>query len=139
MRDRGWRKSNPSSHLFVGLVLIIVGVMSMMARLDMVYGLEILDRGWPLILIGFGFFKVSQSQTGAGRGGGLFWIAIGALFLASAEWLYPGQCVEPPVAGLDDLVRHFHGLAVPPWECTGSRFDVDGWRDGPLGRLRTPL
>ncbi len=64
----------------MGLLILGLGIIFMLDRLDVLYAGEIL-RLWPALLIMFGLFKILQSYSGTGKFIGLIFVISGSLLL----------------------------------------------------------
>ncbi|HUN66712.1 MAG TPA: DUF5668 domain-containing protein [Bacteroidota bacterium] len=66
--------------LFYGLLITIVGVVFLLDNMDIVEAHQVF-RFWPVLIILFGFFRLSRGCRPGSRVFGLFWITVGVLLL----------------------------------------------------------
>lgn len=79
---RRQRQFNPTTHVFLGLVLVALGVLFTLDNMQIWRAREIL-RYWPAALIALGLVQIVQSRAPGGWLGGAIWIAIGSLLLGN--------------------------------------------------------
>ncbi len=72
--------SHSYSHLFIGLLMILIGVVALLDNFDVIDAWEIF-RFWPVLLILFGYLRMSHAMSGGGRTIGLLFITLGILLL----------------------------------------------------------
>jgi predicted membrane protein len=73
-------KKNLSGRIFWGLVLILLGVLFLLDQMGRADFGDIVSRWWPLILVAIGLWQLISSNFQE-LAGGLFMIALGAIFL----------------------------------------------------------
>jgi predicted membrane protein len=69
-----------SFQLFLGLFIIILGVLYTLENLGIVYAHDYL-RFWPVLLILYGATRVIQCETTRQKGWGIFWIIVGSFMV----------------------------------------------------------
>ena len=88
MRMRAERY-NASSHLFIGGLFILIGFLFLLDTLDVIQTRDVISKGWPLILIGFGAYRYFHSDSNEARANGGIWMLAGFVFLlASLGYLH---------------------------------------------------
>ena len=130
----GRRDVRLSGRLVAGAILILLGGIYLLDSLGVVYAGDI-TRYWPLILIGIGITKLSQSRLPSQRTGGLIFIAIGAvllLYTLHVGW-FRGRDLLPI------LLLLIGGALI--WQAMGRRrYSPGGFGpDETLGRARESL
>src|ERR1017187_5385360 len=70
-----------SSHITGGLILVAIGVLFLLANLNIVHGPYWISY-WPVIPIVIGLVQVVDSTSSSGRAGGGIMLVVGGLFLA---------------------------------------------------------
>ncbi len=72
--------SQSRSHLLLGSLIILVGVVALLDNLDIINAWEVF-RFWPVIFILLGYFKIRDAMTVMGRIIGLVFVGIGVLLI----------------------------------------------------------
>jgi hypothetical protein len=72
--------SNSRSHLWIGLLIIFIGIVSLLDNFDIIDAGEVY-RFWPVIFIFIGYFKVTGAMSVTGRIIGLIFVALGILLV----------------------------------------------------------
>jgi predicted membrane protein len=80
---RGEHRRTASGHLFMGGMLILVGLLFLLDTLGVANTGGILARGWPVILIAIGVQRFFSCNTPEARIAGGAWIFLGSVFLLS--------------------------------------------------------
>ena len=70
-----------SSHITGGLILVAIGVLFLLANLNIVHGSYWISY-WPVIPIVIGLVQLVDSTSSSGRAGGGIMLVVGGLFLA---------------------------------------------------------
>ena len=73
-------RTRSHSHVIIGLLIIIVGVISLLDNFDLIDAWQVF-RFWPVIFIIFGYFKITGSMTTSGRIVGLLFAGLGVLMI----------------------------------------------------------
>ena len=84
-----WEGRHFSGHLFVGVMLMLLGFLFLLDTLNIVDTGRFISRGWPVILIAIGTVKLLQAETHESRVGGFAWMLMGSLFLLSTLGVLP--------------------------------------------------
>jgi len=74
------------SHLVGGAVLIVIGLIFLAGELNMAPGLDV-GRLWPVILITIGLVRIVVPHRSGNRGGGVWLLFVGGLFLLHNYWV----------------------------------------------------
>jgi predicted membrane protein len=69
-----------SSHLVLGLIVVLLGVIFTLDNLGLLYAGDYL-KYWPALLLAYGIWKIATCATPSGRGWGIFWAFVGAILL----------------------------------------------------------
>jgi len=80
MERRRARVHSPMHHLATGLVLVAIGAIFLLGNMGYLDVRQVFVY-WPLILIFFGVVRIVESRDNYSHSAGMFWIAIGLLFL----------------------------------------------------------
>ncbi|MGC9363940.1 MAG: LiaI-LiaF-like domain-containing protein [Fidelibacterota bacterium] len=119
-------------HLWVGLLLIILGVLFLSDSFHLINFGHLISRWWPLILITVGIVQLN----GRDRSGGLFLLIIGILFLLTQLHVFSwGQIwrfwpVILIVIGVGMLLKH-----APP-KISDRGFDYSADTDSDADRIK---
>jgi predicted membrane protein len=113
------RRINTSGHLFVGVVIMVIGFLFLLDTLNVADTSRIISRGWPLIFVAIGVTRLIQTDTPEGRLGGAAWIFVGSIFFLSRMGYLPFSVwgLIWPVAlisfGFYLVMRSRYGMNVP--------------------------
>jgi hypothetical protein len=77
------RYDRPDMSIFSGLLFLALGIILLVGNMGLFPVRPVLSQWWPALLIIIGIKHLIVFRGQAGWVGGLFWIATGALFLAS--------------------------------------------------------
>ena len=77
-------RTDGSQHLWVGGLLILIGVLFLLDTLGIANTHEIIARGWPLLLIAMGGSRLLNAETMEARLSAGIWLFLGSMFLFSA-------------------------------------------------------
>ena len=69
---------NKSGHLFVGVMLMVIGCLFLLDTMNIVDTGEIISGGWPLIIIALGLIKMTRADSTEERLSAGIWLFIGA-------------------------------------------------------------
>src|SRR2546427_11142103 len=78
-RRRG-RLHSPGKHLVTGLIFVTIGVIFLLGNMGYLDVREFFSF-WPVIVIAYGVVRVVESRDDFGHSAGMFWIAVGLIFL----------------------------------------------------------
>jgi len=133
-RERPHVVINKSGHLFVGVMLMVIGFLFLLDTMNIVDTREIISRGWPLIIIGLGLIKLMRAGTVEERLSAGIWIFIGGVFFLSRLGYLPFSVwgLIWPVAliafGFYLVIRSRFGFNVPV--DSASRFNSMAFMGG---------
>src|SRR5262245_47133322 len=76
-------REGQGSGIFVGLLFLALGIILLIGNLDLYHIRPFLSEWWPMLLIIIGIKNTVLYRGAYAWVGGLFWMGIGGLFLAS--------------------------------------------------------
>lgn len=119
------RRHARASQLFYGLLIAVIGIVFLLDNLEIVEAHEVF-RFWPVIIIVFGLFRIAGAVSPRGKLLGLFFIAVGILFLLDRLYIINVDFWDwwPLIlvfVGINILMKRARPIAVPLQEISSDQ------------------
>jgi predicted membrane protein len=87
LERRRARMHSPGKHIATGLIFVAIGVIFLLGNLGYL-DVRAFFPYWPLIVIVFGVVRIVENRDDYSQTSGMFWVAIGLLFLLASLGIF---------------------------------------------------